>query len=244
MKNLLFVLLLMSTFTVFSQYKTVPVLRIHKSDKSISSIPLKEIDSLVYVNLIVLDSSDKDIAIGTQIWTSKNLDVSTYRNGESIRHARTPEEWQDAASKGEGAWCYYNNDPKNGEIYGKLYNWYAVKDSRVLAPSGYHIPSDLEWSLLTEYLGGEEIAGFKMKSTSGWANGGNGDNSSLFNGLPGGYCYNNGNFYNMTENGYWWSSSESNTNLAWSRNLYKYNTKVGRFNDYKKYGFSVRCLRD
>ena len=190
----------------------------------------------------------QDVTIGTQVWTAKNLEVSTYRNGEPIRHASTPEEWQDAASKGEGAWCYYNHDPKNGEVYGKLYNWYAVKDSRNLASSGYHIPSDLEWSLLTEYLGGEEIAGFKMKSTSGWnstGNGdGNGDNSSLFNGLPGGYCNNNGNFYRIADDGNWWSSSENLTNNAWYRYLNKFNTKVGRGYYGKNNGFSVRCLRD
>ena len=184
------------------------------------------------------------IKMGDQIWMSQNLNVTHFKNGDVIPEVINQREWQEAWINKKPAWCNPNNINNLTSTYGKLYNWHAVKNSRILAPSGYHIPSDLEWSLLTEYLGGEEIAGFKMKSTSGWANGGNGDNSSLFNGLPGGYCYNNGNFYNMTENGYWWSSSESNTNLAWSRNLYKYNTKVGRFNDYKKYGFSVRCLRD
>ena len=185
-----------------------------------------------------------DIAIGTQIWTSKNLDVSTYRNGESIRHARTPEEWLDALRKGEDAWCYYNHDPKNGEVYGKLYNWHAVKNPKGLAPSGYHIPSDLEWSLLTEYLGGEEIAGFKMKSTSGWANDGNGNNSSGFNGLPGGFCNDNGDFRSITEDGYWWSSSENYAGKAWYRNLHYSNTKVSRNAIYLYNGFSVRCLSD
>jgi len=187
--------------------------------------------------------ANQTVNIGTQVWTSKNLDVSTYRNGDPIRYASTPEEWLDAANKGEGAWCYYDYDPKNGEMYGKLYNWYAVGDPRVLAPIGYHIPSDAEWSALTEYLGGEEIAGFKMKSTSGWSNGGNGDNSSGFNGLPGGAWYNNGNFINMTEFGYFWSSSDF-TNIAWYRYLNNKNTQVLWFFANKYYGFSVRCLRD
>ena len=193
---------------------------------------------------IQLVNAQGDVKIGTQVWTSKNLDVSTYRNGDPIRHASTEQDWQDAASKGEGAWCYYNHDPKNGEIYGKLYNWYCVKDSRGLAPSGYHIPSDLEWSLLSEYLGGEEIAGFKMKSTNGWANGGNGDNSSGFNGLPGGYCSNYGDFYNITDYGNFWSSSENTTNSAWNRYLYSNNSKVYRYNYYKYSGLSVRCIKD
>ena len=189
------------------------------------------------------DSLLEGVKIGTQIWTTKNLDVSTYRNGDTIRHASTQQEWQDAASKGEGAWCYYNHDPKNGEVYGKLYNWHAVKNSRILAPSGYHIPSDLEWSLLTEYLGGEEIAGFKMKSTSGWANDGNGNNSSGFNGLPGGDCDDYGFFY-ISAYGYWWSSSEVKANLAWYRSLYNGYTRVNRNFKYENNGFSVRCLRD
>jgi uncharacterized protein (TIGR02145 family) len=188
------------------------------------------------------------VNIGTQIWTSRNLDVSTYRNGETIRHASTQQEWQDAASKGEGAWGYYENDPKNGEMYGKLYNWYAVNDKRGLAPELYHIPSDAEWSVLIEILGGKKLANFKMKSTTGWSNGANGDNSSGFNGLPGGYCGgSNGYFYDIADYGYFWSSSENYTGTAWSRSLVNnnsYSAEVGRFSRYKYDGFSVRCLRD
>lgn len=189
--------------------------------------------------------ANQTVNIGTQVWTSKNLDVSTYRNGDLIRYASTPAEWLDAANKGEGAWCYYNNDPKNGEIYGKLYNWYAVNDPRVLAPLGYHIPSDAEWTVLTEYLGGEEIAGFKMKSTSGWSNGGNGDNSSGFNGLPGGYLYSTNaglTFYSATDIGEFWSSSEANADRAWSRLLSNMAISGNRRDKYR--GLSVRCLRD
>ena len=341
MKYLIPILLLMTTITVFSQNQSLPVLKMYKSDNSVTITPLKEIDSLVHVSIVPVnltlldiknitntsarleakilskgegtisqigycwstaqnptilankingtwkdsinfsnsiysltkntkyyarafasnemgisysnqiefstlnkeDSLLESVKIGTQIWTTKNLDVNTYRNGDTIRHASTQQEWQDAASKGEGAWCYYNHDPKNGEVYGKLYNWHAVKDSRILAPSGYHIPSDLEWSLLTEYLGGEEIAGFKMKSTSGWYDNGNGDNSSGFNGLPGGYC-GAGGFSQITGFGYWWSSSEDNTGGAWFRFLVNFNTKVGRYASDKQAGFSVRCLRD
>jgi uncharacterized protein (TIGR02145 family) len=184
------------------------------------------------------------VNIGTQIWTSRNLDVSTYRNGDPIRQTLTPEEWLDAASKGEGAWCYYNYDPKNGEMYGKLYNWYAVNDKRGLAPELYHIPSDAEWSVLTEYLGGEQNAGFKMKSTTGWANNGNGDNSSGFNGLPGGGCDGGGGFYVITEDGYWWSSSERYTGFAWPRGLRYDNTRVSGYYSDEDSGFSVRCIKN
>lgn len=196
---------------------------------------LNKVDSLVEL---------QSVMIGTQIWTSNNLDVSRYRNGDPIRKAITPAEWQDAASKGEGAWSYYNNDPRNGELYGKLYNWYAVNDSRGLAPKGYHIPSDSEWTILTDFLGGEGIAGLKMKSKSGWSNGGNGDNSSGFNGLPGGNCNNNGYFFDMSVDAYFWSSSEYVANNAWNRVLGYDNALVGKYSRDEKYGMSVRCLRD
>ena len=190
--------------------------------------------------------SQSDVKIGKQIWMTKNLDVSIFRNGGTIRHASTKEDWQDAASKGEGAWCYYNYDPKNGEKYGKLYNWYAVKNSRGLAPKGYHIPSDAEWTILTEFLGGEYVAGEKLKSTSGWANGGNGngDNSSGFNGLPGGLCNFDGYFDDVADYGYFWSSSEDRASNSWYRDLANNNARVGRSSGYKYNGLSVRCLRD
>ncbi|MEI8193686.1 MAG: fibrobacter succinogenes major paralogous domain-containing protein [Flavobacteriia bacterium] len=108
------------------------------------------------------------VTIGTQVWTTKNLDVSTFRNGDVIPQASTDEAWEAARKNKQPAWCYYDNDPKNGTKYGKLYNWYAVNDPRGLAPAGYHIPTDAEWTVLTDYLGGVGIAGKKMKSTSGW----------------------------------------------------------------------------
>ncbi|MFZ4569026.1 MAG: FISUMP domain-containing protein [Bacteroidota bacterium] len=184
------------------------------------------------------------VKINSQVWMSENLNASTYRNGDPIRYARTPEEWVDAAEKKEGAWCYYDNDPKNGEVYGKLYNWYAVNDSRGLAPKGYHIPSNAEWTILTDMLGGEDIGGQKMKSKSGWTGGGNGSNSSGFNGLPGGYCNYYGNFRNVSEFGYFWSSSDDGINNAWFRNLFSGNTKVSSFDFDKWYGLSLRCLKD
>ena len=108
------------------------------------------------------------VTIGKQVWMTKNLDVSTFRNGDPIPEAKTDEAWKAAGENKQPAWCYYDNDPKNGTKYGKLYNWYAVNDPRGLAPAGYHIPTDAEWTVLTNYLGGEDVAGKKMKSTSGW----------------------------------------------------------------------------
>jgi uncharacterized protein (TIGR02145 family) len=189
-----------------------------------------------------------DVKIGTQVWMSKNLDISTYRNGDPIRYASSASEWLDASNKEEGAWCYYNNDPKNGKKYGKLYNWYAVNDSRGLAPIGYHVPSDDEWITLVDFLGGENIACKRMKSKKGWIRGGNGDNRSGFNGLPGGGCYYNGIFDSIGEDSEWWSSSEfyeaSDGRNAWKRSLNYDNSQVQRYPNYLYYGFSVRCLKD
>jgi uncharacterized protein (TIGR02145 family) len=103
------------------------------------------------------------VTIGTQVWTTKNLDVSTFRNGDVIPQASTDEAWEAAGGNKQPAWCYYDNDSANGTKYGKLYNWYAVNDPRGLAPEGYHIPTDEEWTVLIDYLGGRGIAGKKMK---------------------------------------------------------------------------------
>jgi uncharacterized protein (TIGR02145 family) len=110
----------------------------------------------------------QDVKIGTQVWMSKNLDVSTFRNGEPIPQVQDQEAWRGLKT---GAWCYYANDRSSyGMKYGKLYNWYAVNDPRGLAPKGYHIPSDEEWTVLTDFLGGDGVAADKMKRKTGWHN--------------------------------------------------------------------------
>lgn len=182
------------------------------------------------------------VNISGQIWMADNLNVGTFRNGDPIPQAKTNEEWLKAGANKQPAWCYFANDPKNGEMFGKLYNWYAVNDPRVLAPFGWHIPSDEEWSILENYLGDE--GGTKMKSTSGWQDNGNGTNSSSFSGLPGGVRYGNGTFYDFGTNGYWWSTTEYNTSVAWGRDLGYNKGKVGRSDSFKYEGLSVRCLRD
>ena len=108
------------------------------------------------------------IKIGTQTWATKNLNVAKFRNGDVISQAKTDEEWEAAGDNKQPAWCYYENNTANGTKYGKLYNWYAVVDYRGLAPAGWHVPTDEEWTILSTFLGGEDVAGKKMKSTSGW----------------------------------------------------------------------------
>jgi uncharacterized protein (TIGR02145 family) len=199
--------------------------------------------TIVLLTVILFSTSGyaQTVTIGTQVWTSKNLDVATYRNGDVIPQVQDENAWANLTT---GAWCYYNNDASNGTKYGKLYNWYAVNDPRGLAPKGYHIPTDEEWTKLSDYLGGEEEAGTKMKSTSGWYNNGNGTNSSGFSGLPGGSRDNYGAFRGIDYNGYWWSSTESGTYDAWLRYLYYYFGNVYRYSKNKGSGVSVRCLRD
>lgn len=194
------------------------------------------------------EGASKEVTIGKQVWMTQNLNVDKFRNGDPIPEAKTDEEWRKAGENGEPAWCYYNNNPDNGDRYGKLYNWYAVNDPRGLAPEGWKIPSDEEWSRLADFLGGESVAGTKMKSTDFWADyegeSGNGTNESGFSGLPGGSRDNVGTFYYIGKFGFWWSSSESNTGGAWNRNLNYINGFVYRNVFSKETGFSVRCLRD
>ena len=196
---------------------------------------------LTLILLLSFTIKAQEIKIGTQTWTTKNLDVTTYRNGDKIPQVKNKKKW---AKLTTGAWCYYENETANGTTYGKLYNWFAVNDPRGLAPKGYHIPTDAEWTILTDYLGGDTIAGTKMKSTSGWDNDGNGSNTSGFAGLPGGYRGDDGNFDGFGAPGYWWSSLEGFTDFAWCRDLSPNNGNVYRSGSDKLFGFSVRCLRD
>jgi uncharacterized protein (TIGR02145 family) len=182
------------------------------------------------------------VTIGTQVWMLKNLDVDHYRNGDPIQQVSDPDVWKTLTT---GACCYYEIDPANGAIYGKLYNWYAVNDPRGLAPRGWHVPSDAEWTTLSDYLGGESIAGGKMKETgtTHWMSPNKGaSNSSSFSALPGG---NRGsNDVSIRGSGFWWSSTEYNGTKAWSRVLYYYDTSLLRYYNCKVCGFSVRCVKD
>jgi uncharacterized protein (TIGR02145 family) len=189
-----------------------------------------------------LSSDEQGVTIGNQVWMTRNLNVSSFRNGDPIPHAKTHEEWERAGEKGQPAWCYCYNDPANGEKYGKLYNWYAVNDPRGLAPKGWHIPSNSEWYDLTDYLGVNEV-GTKMKSKQGWAEDGNGTNSSGFSGLPGGYRGFNGVFYN-TSFGYWWTSTERSSYNAFTRSLLHNRGSIHSYDALKESGLSVRCLRN
>jgi uncharacterized protein (TIGR02145 family) len=184
------------------------------------------------------------VTIGSQEWRTKNLDVTTYRNGDVIPEVNDPDEWANLTT---GAWCYYKNDNKNGEIYGKLYNWHAVNDRRGLAPKGYHVPSIKEWDELINYLEGIYRAGGKMKEKeyTHWSSpNAEATNSSGFTGLSSGYRDASGTFYDIGYLGYWWSSSVFGTKGAWSRKLEYTNGHAYRSNANRANGFSVRCIKD
>ncbi len=192
------------------------------------------------------DKKSKDVGtvpIGTQIWAVANLNVSIFRNGDSIPEAATNEEWLRAGEARKPAWCYYNNDPLNGQKYGKLYNWYAVNDPRGLAPVGWILSSDEDWAKLTYYLGGQDVAGTKIKSSTGWKDGNNGTNETGFKGLPGGYRVENGTFLNVGSNGIWWSSTESKTLSAFDHYT-ALSGSLSRSSSPKQRGESVRCLKN
>jgi uncharacterized protein (TIGR02145 family) len=187
------------------------------------------------------------IGIGTQKWTTTNLNVSHYRNGDIIPQVKDSAQW---AKLTTGAWCWYNNDSATGAAYGKLYNWYAVNDPRGLAPTGWHVPSDAEWDTLNTRLGNN--AGGKLKDT-GTVEAGTGlwhvpnkgaTNRTGFTGLPGASRYGTGGFYSIGYYGYWWSSTEASTVFAWFRYLLNTNGRIGGNYDTKRDGLSVRCIKD
>lgn len=203
------------------------------------------------------------VTIGTQIWTSKNLDVTTYRDGTPI--PQVTDGWENLTT---GAWCYYDNDPANGAVYGKLYNWYAVVGiydaasltnpalRKPLAPAGWHVSSDVEWSTLINYIdpnanGGYTVpnmAGGKMKEIGipGWSTTEDAINNSGLRALPGAGRDMAGRYWGIGGNGNWWSTSEVDidNNSAWSRGLWWWDTRAMRSSGGKTSGAAVRLIKD
>ena len=185
--------------------------------------------------------ANKDIIVDDRVWTSTNLSVVTYSNGDTIPQVTNDSIWSHIET---GAWCYYNNDSSNNAIYGKLYNWYAVNDARGLAPAGYHVPTDQEWNALCSFLGGDRVAGRKMKSTRSWEKNGNGINSIGFNGLAGGYRFLDGLFFQKGETSFWWGATEAYPSSSWYRALDAKFDFLISFDGDKRNGFYVRVIKD
>jgi uncharacterized protein (TIGR02145 family) len=187
------------------------------------------------------------VQIGTQCWTQSNLKVSKYRNGDNISTGLSNTAWENTTA---GSYAIYDNNPVYDGLYGKLYNHYAVMDTRGLCPTGWHVPTDGEWTTLETFLGGSSVAGGALKSTAtqptpgGWFTPNTGaTNSSGFSAGPGGLRGFYGDFFSVDTGGFWWSSSTSGAD-AWNRFLSYYNGDITRYNNFRTDGFSVRCLRD
>ena len=206
-----------------------------KSDEPSATTTVTDIDGNVY----------NTVTIGTQVWMLENLKVTKLNDGTAIPLVTDGTAWANLTTPG---FCWYdNNEATYKNTYGALYNWYTVNTGK-LCPTGWHVPTDAEWTTLTSYLGGESVAGGKLKEegTTHWQSPNTGaTNSSGLTALPGGYrSGSDGYFYNFGSNGYWWSSSAYSSSDAWRWRLYYNYSYVDRSNFSKRLGYSVRCLKD
>lgn len=185
------------------------------------------------------------VKIGDQWWMAENLKVTHYRNGDAIPNVIDSTSWSNITT---GAYCNYDNDDSHVMTYGRLYNWYAVNDSRNIAPESWHVPTDTEWQTLVDYLEGEDVAGANMKEsgTEHWHSPNYpATNWCGFSALPGGSRnYENGNFDDMGYSAYFWSSTDRYSNSAWYLFLICYGPKVYHSSIIKGEGNSVRCVMD
>lgn len=190
------------------------------------------------------------ITIGTQTWMAENLRTTHYRNGEDIPEVTDNTAWTRLST---GAYCNYNNTRNSDTIatYGRLYNWYAVSDSRNICPKGWHVPTNADWITLITYLGGDSVAGGKMKETrtAHWITPNTGaSNESGFTALPGGGRDENGAMGSVGSDGYWWSSTGLSTifvDYVWYWSVHYNDSYVSSRNiDSGKNGYSVRCVKN
>lgn len=173
----------------------------------------------------------RSVTIGSQVWMADNLDTGRYRNGDPVREAVTVAEWNDATRRGEGAWCRYPAERTRGQHAGRLYNWYAVRDPRGLAPKGWHIPEDREWAALEGFLGGREFAARRLGAIS-------------FNPLFGGSRNCLGSFFGVGTLGFFWTATPSGAFEAWDREVCAGAPALQRVAVGRGLGLSVRCVRD
>lgn len=200
-------------------------------------IAIKDIDGNVY----------HIVTIGTQVWMVENLKTTRCNDGISIFNITDSTQWSNMTTP---AYCWYLNDEDNyKDPYGALYNWYTVETGKI-CPTGWHVPTDDEWTTLIDYLGGERVAGGKLKEkgTTHWESpNSEATNESGFTALPNGFrfgSFGNGSFKSLGFSGYWWSSTEYYATLAWVRGMVYDTGDVYRDFSFKDYGYSVRCVRD
>jgi len=241
---------------------------IKTTDGNTHSYPISEVDSVYYQEVIsncgtVTDYDDniyQTITIGTQCWMAENLKVTHYPNGDAIPLVADSTAWDNLAGDNTSdAYSYYNNSSANATTYGALYTYAAaigdnwVRDNnngQGVCPDGWHLPTDAEWTTLTDYLGGTSVAGGKMKEigTTHWNSpNAEADNSSGFSALPSGFRDLNSTFYVLGDDGYWWSATEyssDSSNSSYYRTMNYNRAEVTRCDFFKSIGFSVRCVRD
>jgi uncharacterized protein (TIGR02145 family) len=226
---------------------------IYKAGNVIYKEAVAQIDSMIFEPGSVSGGTVTDydgnvyntVVIGTKVWTVENLKVTHYRNGDPIPNIIAGATWVGLTT---GAYVWYDNDISNKDTYGALYNWYAVVDTRNIAPEGWHVPTNTEMMILSEYLGGDIASGGKMKEigTTHWMDPNvDATNESGFTGLPSGMRYGDGVFYDINTFAYIWSSTQQDASFAYYKNLYylsgSSNTGVA---DTKKAGFCVRLVKD
>jgi len=201
---------------------------------SFTTVQLTDINGNVY----------NTVTIGTQMWMKENLRATKYNDGTDIPLVTDNDTWLHTNDPGYG-W-YDDDEATYGETYGAMYNWYTVNTGK-LCPDGWHVPTDAEWTILTDFLGGEAIAGGKLKEagTEHWgAPNTDASNVSGFTALPGGYRSNGGQYYSIEWQGRWWTSSMIDNIYVWTRHMQSNIANVNRYEMNKNYGFSVRCLKD
>jgi len=202
-------------------------------------VPIKDIDGNTYQTVI----------IGSQQWMAENLKVTKYNDGKAIKNIEADEEWRYTDTAG---WCYYDNKESNNAKHGKLYNWNVVNKemngNRNVCPVGWHVPSESDWGILGQKLGGVFNAGgkLKVKDTADWKSPSNGSNSSLFSAYPSGIRYYSGSFEGQGNVSLWWSSDEDiyNKMYAPALSIYYINNQFSVYNEFKYSGVSIRCIKD
>ncbi len=208
------------------------VSRLGASSNPTSSIPISSVNA-----------NAKEVRIGNQTWMTENLNVDRFRNGDVIPQAKTQAEWESAGRNGRPAWCYYGNLDANGLSYGKLYNWFAINDSRGLAPTGWRVASKSDWASLISYVGNETNAGSKLKYVSGWESGGDGGDNYGFKALPSGRREANGNFSLLARGSLYWTSSNDSGENAFFVGMFHSDGEVSIRTFSKGNGFAVRCVK-
>jgi uncharacterized protein (TIGR02145 family) len=216
------------------QEQSAPIKPNNQISNTIAPGSITDIDGNIY----------KTVTIGNQVWMAENLRTTRYRNGDPIPYIADGAAWVKLTA---GAYCNVDNNDNNSALYGKLYNWYAVTDNRNMAPTGWHVPSDAEWTTLTTYLGGESGAGSKLKETgtSHWQISNTGaTNETGFTALPAGFRDREGNWGGLGWSGSFWSTTERDSGSSWRRQMDKTSLAVDKNSDMKFNGSSVRCIKD